>query len=368
MAQMHTCEELWDLMSAYADGMSTRDESSRIERHVAICPDCARDLRFMHETAHVLAETPEVVPPACLRDSILAATIYRPTWQDRVRAAARKLVPTSPLRALAYAGGAAAILLVAYVSSSWAPRLPAGEPHGDIAAITHPPSPTRTLPSTPNISGPARLATSDTVKDQPATARPEPEQVAPSPDESVISPPTAAPRIVQATSRTKVDPTLRARAESALLARADSGIRGFGRKTASRRDVASARPNVNELIPNLQPERSEQPRENLAQPAITMADMKVPMTGMDPEMPMPMRDPMTGSDTAVATAGQPAPRMHITLASVANGESAAPSSIMTLADLRRQLRHQNSSSSESMHPELRLRARRDTLDVVKSTF
>jgi hypothetical protein len=183
-----------------------------------------------------------------------------------------------------------------------------------------------------------------------------------------VPPAISTPRLAQATSRTRIDPALRARAESALLARADSVIRGFGRKPAARRDVASARPHVNEIIPDLQPERAAQPRDMLPSPSIGTADMKVPMTAMDTETPMPMREPMGGTDPSAAAAAQPAPRAHITLASVASGETSAPISIISLADLRRQLRHQSGLSSESLHPELRLHGRRDTLDVVKSTF
>lgn len=373
MAQMHTCDELWDLLSAYADGMATRDEASRVERHIAICPGCARDLRFMQETAHVLADAPEVVPPACLRDSILAATIYRPTWQQRIRDAARKLVPTSPLRTMAYAGSAAALLLVAYISSTRAPQIPSGEPRDEIAVVTQPPQPARNNPSTPALSSPPRVASSGSARFGIPSVKPKSEETLPDafnavepPDSGTVAP---SPRIAQAGHRTRLDPALRARAESALLARADSVIRGFGKKTAARRDVASARPNVNEAIPNLQPERSEQPREMLTPPTIDMADMKVPMTAMNTETPMPMRDPMRGSDAGASTPdAQPAPRAHVTLASVASSESAAPSSIVTLADLRRQLRQQNALSSASLHPELRLRSHRDTLDVVKSTF
>jgi hypothetical protein len=43
-------------------------------------------------------------------------------------------------------------------------------------------------------------------------------------------------------------------------------------------------------------------------------------------------------------------------------------SVLTLSDLRRQLRRQNSETSLAAHADLRMRPRRDTLDVVKSSF
>src|SRR4051794_28367889 len=111
MAHIETCEDYWDLLSAYADDAISPLEATRVETHVAACSDCARDLRFMRETAFVLAATPEVAPPSTLRASILAATIYRPTWQQRLSAALRWFVPSVPYRALAFAGSAAVLLL-----------------------------------------------------------------------------------------------------------------------------------------------------------------------------------------------------------------------------------------------------------------
>lgn len=366
MAQMQTCEELWDLLSAFADGMVTRDEAGRVERHVAICADCARDLRFMQETAHVLAKTPEVVPPATLRDSILAATIYRPTWQQRIRAAARKLVPSTPLRAMTYAGSAAAILLVAYVTNASFVRAPqtatewSGTNVASVPSFNPNPSPFFGLKS------PA-LTRSDNAKTHPFS----PSGIAPDsigrPElDTNRTPASETPRIVEAAHRARDTQSPHARAESALLARADSAIRGISRRSAPRVAAVGRGLRVNPFSPSLQPERVEQPKDMFAEPSINMADMKIPMTAMNTNA-SPMRDTTAGS-TAATTAAQPAERSRVKLASVTSTDFGGPGSIVTLADLRRQLRHQNNELSLAKHPELRLRNRRETLDVVRSSF
>lgn len=108
------CEALWELLSAYADGLLELDDSLRVEKHVSACDACALDLRFMRETSVLLANTPEVAPPPGLQQAILAATIYRPTWQQRLRESIRYwLVPS---RSLTFAGSAAAIVAVAFLS------------------------------------------------------------------------------------------------------------------------------------------------------------------------------------------------------------------------------------------------------------
>jgi anti-sigma factor RsiW len=92
------CDAFWEMLSAYADGLLETDDSLRVEKHVAACDACALDLRFMRETSVLLANTPDIAPPPGLQQSILAATIYRPTWQQRLRDSIRYwLVPTRSL-------------------------------------------------------------------------------------------------------------------------------------------------------------------------------------------------------------------------------------------------------------------------------
>ncbi len=84
MESKSSCERLWDMLSAYADGEATLDEASLVEVHTATCPDCARDLEFMRLTAVSIKQAPEVSPPSYLRDAILAVTVNRTGWLDRI--------------------------------------------------------------------------------------------------------------------------------------------------------------------------------------------------------------------------------------------------------------------------------------------
>jgi hypothetical protein len=119
------CDSIWDLLSAYADRQATPDESALVERHIAHCEECERALRFMQQAARLLAGTPDIAPPPSLRQAILGATVYRPTWAQRFGSALAALMPPSRVRALGAAGAVVAIFLVLLV---W-PREPSPPPY-----------------------------------------------------------------------------------------------------------------------------------------------------------------------------------------------------------------------------------------------
>jgi hypothetical protein len=107
-----TCDSVWELLSLYADEEASPAECDIVERHVAHCESCALDLQFMRESASVLAQTPLVSPPPELRQAIFAATIYRPTWQERLRLAFDGGLSTPRLQ---LAGAAGVLLLAGFV-------------------------------------------------------------------------------------------------------------------------------------------------------------------------------------------------------------------------------------------------------------
>ncbi len=365
MARIQSCDELWDLLSAYADNAATPNEASRIEGHVAICTDCARDFRFMRETAHVLAELPEIIPPSGLRESIFAATIYkpiRPSLQQRLREAGRRLVPSLPLRALAFAGSAAAILLVAYVSTTRAPQITGARDESGARAGNH-----SFLGTTDGANLLAKNDLPKVVKPQPNPNRAADDPAMDDPDDFNLLEPAPSTRAIVATRQTRLDQSVRLRAESALQARTDMTHRFLSPRTSPRIALAAAEPG-SATLPLLQPERSAQPNDMLSQPSINTADMKTPMMPMDMAVAAAAaaRD-MSHADMAAGGAAATVEKSHVTLV-VNTSESISPNSMVTLADLRRQLRRHNSDSSAALHPELRLRNHRDTLDVVKSTF
>jgi hypothetical protein len=99
---MPTCEQIWEMLSAYAD------EASLVERHTDSCIECARDLEFMRLTAVSISELPEVSPPSYLRNAILAATVDRTHWLDRI-GFGRVTIASSRSR-LAWSGAAVAAI------------------------------------------------------------------------------------------------------------------------------------------------------------------------------------------------------------------------------------------------------------------
>jgi len=106
------CDRIWELLSVYADAEATREEAVMVETHIAVCSTCARDLRFMVATSGVLNLIPEIEPPAALHTSILSATVFRPTWQQRLRSLALLGFASNTVRYGALAGAAAAAFIV----------------------------------------------------------------------------------------------------------------------------------------------------------------------------------------------------------------------------------------------------------------
>jgi anti-sigma-K factor RskA len=69
-----THEELKELTGAYVLGVLSDAERETLERHLATCPDCAREIRELNAVATGLAHAvPQVDPPAALRDRVLRA-------------------------------------------------------------------------------------------------------------------------------------------------------------------------------------------------------------------------------------------------------------------------------------------------------
>ncbi|HXG24902.1 MAG TPA: zf-HC2 domain-containing protein, partial [Chthonomonadales bacterium] len=107
------CKLVWDLLSRYNDGEATSEEAAIVEAHVSVCASCARDLAFLRNMSAALAAIPRVEPPPALQNTILAATIYRPTRWEQVARAARHLFRPLPVRygMVAAAGTAVALTL-----------------------------------------------------------------------------------------------------------------------------------------------------------------------------------------------------------------------------------------------------------------
>ncbi len=97
-----SCREILSMLSAYIDGEVQEADADMITEHLAQCASCAREFSLLQRTAGVLASVPEVEPPASLLEEIEAATVKRPGFGKRLRAAFEPVI-----RAPAYARWAA---------------------------------------------------------------------------------------------------------------------------------------------------------------------------------------------------------------------------------------------------------------------
>lgn len=70
------CQEIADLLPAYALGACDADERALVEAHLESgCPACELEVMGFEQAAGTLAETaPEADPPAALRDALMART------------------------------------------------------------------------------------------------------------------------------------------------------------------------------------------------------------------------------------------------------------------------------------------------------
>jgi len=310
---------VWDLLSAYADDEVTPEEAARVEQHVAVCADCARDLRFMRQTATVLASTPEVTPPAGLRQAILAATVYRPTWGQRLQASLRAVfLPPTRLRAFGLAGAAAALfgLMLLY--------RPRPQPLMRAASPTSP-LPSRTARR--SISAPVVL---------PLVGRPRSSGAKPSspalfrtaPPKQVIA---QAPRLTTALFSTP--PTGSApRVETpkrATGARAASAPRSNGRPENMRGETPRMKPGLNESMPADPKAPESEPEERMIPDRTMTADAT----------PMPMK---REEDVVMPPVAGTPDEVYIKVASASRTMSAG--TISSLAELRRTLRRDNEAA------------------------
>ncbi len=81
---MRACMEWWTALSAYVDDFLAPDERERVEAHLEECAGCRQaviDLQALRQSVRLL---PRPEPPPMLKARILAATVDRPTWTERL--------------------------------------------------------------------------------------------------------------------------------------------------------------------------------------------------------------------------------------------------------------------------------------------
>jgi hypothetical protein len=93
MTENVRCEQIRDLLEAYALGALEEDERQAVERHLATCSDCRAVAAELRETAHTLplalGAASSARPPTSLKRRVLQATMREPRparrfWRLRV--------------------------------------------------------------------------------------------------------------------------------------------------------------------------------------------------------------------------------------------------------------------------------------------
>ncbi|MCR6546091.1 anti-sigma factor family protein [Dehalobacterium formicoaceticum] len=58
-----TCEKIQDMLSPYLDQVLSQEETASVEKHLATCPDCRRELEDLKKTSKLMQNMPEIPLP-----------------------------------------------------------------------------------------------------------------------------------------------------------------------------------------------------------------------------------------------------------------------------------------------------------------
>lgn len=340
---LNSCDTIWDGLSAYVDGAASSDEAALVERHVATCAECARDLRFMREASLVLSEMPAVSPPPGLKEAILSATIYRPTWRQRMARSFQAAFTPVQMRNFA-AAGAAGVLLGVMISVSRTPApITTNEKLGTAPKIT------ASAPKT-DFGKPLLVEKPKVTKPGPVMAFNKP-PVIHAPLQTV---PDTSNEVRRASFRIPVGGApLTSSPASVRTAPRSTGARGTGRSPI--RPVL--RPKMDGDMP-VEPMTVPDPMNRPMPTGTEMATVK----GMDHAT---IGDPNTVTRPVMdAVASAPKADSHIVLTSSTSGSNA--DSLVTFADLRSSLRKSETARGASL--ECRISTKPQMWDVYKSHF
>jgi hypothetical protein len=332
------CNRIWDLISLYVDGEAGPEEAKAVEQHTAACLSCAQDLAMLQRTAGVLLRIPETEPPAALRQAILEATVYRPTFADRLRAAVSTLLRPMPVRySLSAAAGAMVVMGIARLGSGPAPVTQVAE-----------------LPAPPTASFPTT---------QPSPSLPAPALPAPATGREMAALPLASePRtaVVSAKSPHGITPSHPQRVATPASSKTRQEIPSALKagSPAEHRSVVSLIPTTTSIDEKIKVPTN--PSEEFV-PEIPPDVMEMMMkSGMMGEMGMtePMKKPMPA---------EPAPSSGTAKIVLAASTRISPGQLATLADLKSSLKRTTADTLAAALPQT-AKERAIKVDVLKSSF
>jgi anti-sigma factor RsiW len=103
------CDDARDLFSALVDDALSSEERDALDAHLAVCPDCRRELEGFQRTVVLVRAAPPVRAPSGFVDRVLAAARPAPWYQRLARRLFIPLTVKLPLEA-------AAVVLVTFLA------------------------------------------------------------------------------------------------------------------------------------------------------------------------------------------------------------------------------------------------------------
>lgn len=87
---MLECNEVQSCISDYSIGLLDPKRAEVVAAHLAVCPECARELKVLEATLALVESSPQIEPPAGMWDAVYAQiappqTAARPSFADRLR-------------------------------------------------------------------------------------------------------------------------------------------------------------------------------------------------------------------------------------------------------------------------------------------
>ena len=325
---MNSCEQIWDVLSLYADGHASVDQRRIVERHVDLCVSCAADLEFMQKTSSTMEEFLLIEPPVSLRQSILDVTVFRQPWYARFGLSQIRM-GWATSGALVSAGAIAVLFLNLSAENG---RLSFGK--GVLSGAIASNVPTLNSPS---ISHEINL---DLLNSAAIDKR-----------SSILS----------GTNNSGAASNRGNRLETAMLIRKSSPI--IALPSLNRPGSLVTRSNIRpvDLLTKIHPQPHSDDFGLHSEPVAAMPrDTEIVPKTVETKAGAAAAGVVNSVETAETTL--PLPSAHITLASSVAGSD--NSSYVTLADLRKSLR----SQSSVVMPEIQMFQKKELLEVYKSKY
>lgn len=128
------CQKVRSMLSEYIDGEANDADAKLIEKHLAECASCAKEMEILLRVSNLLQDSAEVEPPPGLLERIESATVQRTGILEKLRS---RIATVPQYARLTVAGLATAGILIGVLFSQMGGNLPQKR----IASISEKPTP-----------------------------------------------------------------------------------------------------------------------------------------------------------------------------------------------------------------------------------